>query len=293
MDHRPKTPGHERPKTPFDRPKTPGPQSSNTPTYFLVFLRLRPSSAHHPSFTDVRFISPAPAAPGPSSSSSSNSIFISPPDRARTTTGNGGGNGARGTTDKYTFSKVFAESASQREVFTTTALPLVRDAIQLGRDAMLATLGVTGSGKTHTILGNRHQRGIVQLSLDVILSSLAGKLVDCERVDVGAFDRSDGVVRSAPHYFSLLPGGGAGGADLSARAAGLAGLSAVGGSAVLGTGTPPPTEPDVSDLAVDADPKSGYAVLVSMFELYNDRIFDLLDETATPAARRQIGRAHV
>jgi hypothetical protein len=42
-----------------------------------------------------------------------------------------------------------------------------------------------------------------------------------------------------------------------------------------------PTLPDISDLTLDSDPAAEYAVLISMYEVYNDRIFDLL----TPAAR--------
>ena len=42
-----------------------------------------------------------------------------------------------------------------------------------------------------------------------------------------------------------------------------------------------PLEPDVSDLAFDIDPSANYAVLISMYEVYNDRIFDLLS-TPTP-----------
>lgn len=40
-----------------------------------------------------------------------------------------------------------------------------------------------------------------------------------------------------------------------------------------------PMIPDISDVIVDADPNAEYAILISMYEVYNDRIFDLL----TPA----------
>jgi hypothetical protein len=40
-----------------------------------------------------------------------------------------------------------------------------------------------------------------------------------------------------------------------------------------------PQLPDISDLTVDADQNTEYAILISMYEVYNDRIFDLL----TPA----------
>lgn len=43
-----------------------------------------------------------------------------------------------------------------------------------------------------------------------------------------------------------------------------------------------PRLPDVSHLAVDLNPRSDYVVLVSMYEVYNDRIFDLLSPAITP-----------
>jgi len=40
-----------------------------------------------------------------------------------------------------------------------------------------------------------------------------------------------------------------------------------------------PLFPDISNVCVDADESAEYAILISMYEVYNDRIFDLL----TPA----------
>lgn len=40
-----------------------------------------------------------------------------------------------------------------------------------------------------------------------------------------------------------------------------------------------PLSPDISNVYVDADPNAEYSILISMYEVYNDRIFDLL----TPA----------
>ena len=43
--------------------------------------------------------------------------------------------------------------------------------------------------------------------------------------------------------------------------------------------SPVPLSPDISNVTVDVDPSAEYAILISMYEVYNDRIFDLL----TPA----------
>lgn len=50
-----------------------------------------------------------------------------------------------------------------------------------------------------------------------------------------------------------------------------------------------PTQPDISDLTVDSDPASEYAVVISMYEVYNDRIFDLLTPS-TKAGSKEVRR---
>lgn len=45
------------------------------------------------------------------------------------------------------------------------------------------------------------------------------------------------------------------------------------------TGTSKPKLPDISNVAVSCDPDAEYAILISIYEVYNDRIFDLLTPT--------------
>lgn len=45
-----------------------------------------------------------------------------------------------------------------------------------------------------------------------------------------------------------------------------------------------PQQPDLSSYSLDVDPHAEYAVLVSMYEVYNDRIFDLLSNPTSPNA---------
>lgn len=51
-----------------------------------------------------------------------------------------------------------------------------------------------------------------------------------------------------------------------------------------------PRLPDVSHLAVDLNPNSDYVVLVSMYEVYNDRIFDLLSPSIVPGQGNTMSR---
>ena len=53
-----------------------------------------------------------------------------------------------------------------------------------------------------------------------------------------------------------------------------------------------PQSPDVSSYSIDVDPDTDYAILVSMYEVYNDRIFDLLSNATTgPAMSTRQGAA--
>jgi len=53
-----------------------------------------------------------------------------------------------------------------------------------------------------------------------------------------------------------------------------------------------PRLPDMSHLTVDLDSKSDYVVLVSMYEVYNDRIFDLLSPSIVPGQGNTMSRGN-
>ena len=55
---------------------------------------------------------------------------------------------------------VFDEDSTQGAVFDKVGLPLVSDVLQ-GKNGLLFTYGVTGSGKTHTMLGNNRDGGVM------------------------------------------------------------------------------------------------------------------------------------
>lgn len=51
-----------------------------------------------------------------------------------------------------------------------------------------------------------------------------------------------------------------------------------------------PQQPDVSEIQVSSDPTAQYAVLMSMYEVYNDRIFDLLTPATKAAGSKEYRR---
>lgn len=134
------------------------PQKSSS-HLFDVYLRLRPATAS--TVGEAPFLKYTPGEPH---------IHCIPqasfPQRKR----------SKGI-EKFSFTHIFDESSTQRDVFTEVTVPLLAETVK-GRDGMLATLGVTGSGKTHTILGNTHQRGITQLTLDTLFRSIGERMVN-------------------------------------------------------------------------------------------------------------------
>lgn len=145
-----------RPSSPASVGRRPQSAASilNTHHLFQVFLRLRPP---HSSSQGVQFLSTIPGQ---------SHVYVTPPEKNRFR-----------VIEKFSFTEIFGPESTQRDIFEGTVLPLLQDTVK-GRDTLLATLGVTGSGKTHTILGNHEQRGMTQLSLDVLFRSIGDQMVD-------------------------------------------------------------------------------------------------------------------
>ncbi|KAJ5818545.1 hypothetical protein N7474_004136 [Penicillium riverlandense] len=281
--------------------------------------------------------------------------------------------------EKFGFTKVFEENASQLDIFHDTGMEsLVKGVLKEGRDGLVATLGVTGSGKSHTILGSKTQRGITQMGLDVIFRSLEPTLKTADGISpmmlasLAAADASEARLFSAQTFLEAVYGESNSDRGRTSRAQtpmspsraqtpltvrnpithqGSASIPPTPtGPCLSNHGSPPkadittpnradqpghgprsiersgrmnpgfptplpytrpilydsflakrlyvfkepspalvfprrsprerpsalPRLPDVSHLAVDLNQDSDYVVLVSMYEVYNDRIFDLL-----------------
>jgi len=75
----------------------------------------------------------------------------------------------------YTFSHVFLPNTTQSDFFAKTTLPLVQGVLE-GQNSLLFTYGVTNSGKTFTVQGDKERgnAGILPRSLDVIFNSIEG-----------------------------------------------------------------------------------------------------------------------
>uniref|UniRef100_A0A1I8FEB0 Kinesin motor domain-containing protein n=1 Tax=Macrostomum lignano TaxID=282301 RepID=A0A1I8FEB0_9PLAT len=76
---------------------------------------------------------------------------------------------------EYTFTRVFDDASKQSEVFSSAGLPLVEELVQ-GRNGLLFTYGVTGSGKSFTMQGHPDNPGLLPRCLDSLFNSVGSRL---------------------------------------------------------------------------------------------------------------------
>ncbi|CAF0929828.1 unnamed protein product [Adineta steineri] len=76
---------------------------------------------------------------------------------------------------RYEFSHILTDNISQLAAFKELALPLLNDLIQ-GKSSVLFTYGITGSGKTYTMMGPLNNPGLIPRSFDVIFNSIGSYL---------------------------------------------------------------------------------------------------------------------
>ncbi|KAF5375059.1 hypothetical protein D9758_000107 [Tetrapyrgos nigripes] len=158
----------------------------------------------------------------------------------------------------YTFSHVFPPATSQSDFFTKTTLPLVRDALE-GQNALLFTYGVTNSGKTYTVQGGSSEgsAGIVPRTLDVLFNSIDGLQGDSRYrpVRLHGVELADASDSKAPPV---------------APEPGLEGVLDQMNSLSL-------NDLDIDTTAIKLDRNYEYSIWLSYAEIYNEKVYDLLD----------------
>ncbi|XP_074150791.1 kinesin-like protein KIF23 isoform X1 [Sminthopsis crassicaudata] len=165
---------------------------------------------------------------------------------------------------QYSFKQVFGTLTTQKELFDVVANPLVDDLIH-GKNGLLFTYGVTGSGKTHTMTGSPGDGGLLPRCLDMIFNS------------IGSFQAKRYVFKSNDRNSM----------DIQCEVDAL--LERQKREAMPVPKTPSSKrqiDPEFADMinvqefckAEEIDEDSVYGVFVSYIEIYNNYIYDLLEE---------------
>ncbi|XP_053093610.1 kinesin-like protein KIF20B isoform X2 [Pangasianodon hypophthalmus] len=188
------------------------------------------------------------------------------------------------TAQRFQFSQVFGADTLQKDLFDGTVRNLVKDVLE-GKNSLVFTYGVTNAGKTFTFLGPEHDVGILPRSLNMIFSSLEGRIFTQTSVkphrcqDVLKLSKEQQVEEniSKRHLLRLLREN-----DTQKNTSSLSSSSRSEGSDLA--------DPDssVSDrsFSVDADPHTRFSVWVSFCEIYNENIHDLLEQPSGTGTRR-------
>uniref|UniRef100_A0A8C5BGY4 Kinesin-like protein n=1 Tax=Gadus morhua TaxID=8049 RepID=A0A8C5BGY4_GADMO len=167
---------------------------------------------------------------------------------------------------QYSFKKVYGIQTSQMELFEDVAKPLVDDLVR-GKNGLLFTYGVTGSGKTFTMTGSPGQGGLLPRSLDMIFNSIGP--YQAKRFVFKTDDKNGLDVQS--QIDALLE---------RQRQDNIP-------SAPKTPSSRQKLDPEFRDMmnpeeacrSEGVDEDSSYGVFVSYIEIYNNYIFDLLEET--------------
>ena len=128
------------------------PQKPSSASLFQVYLRLRPPPSPLVQLTQQslypnlpppeRYLTVEEPEDRESADALPTHITIHPPSDSR-----------KRAVEKFAFTKVFEEQAEQLDIFRGTGVvQLIEGVIGQARDGLLATLGVTGSGKVRTRL---------------------------------------------------------------------------------------------------------------------------------------------
>lgn len=166
------------------------------------------------------------------------------------------------------FSRVFTANVTQKEIFKTVALPLVENLIH-GRNGLLFTYGVTGSGKTYTMTGEQQDAGIMPRCLDVIFNTIRDyqtKKFVFKPDKLNGFDVQSEADAMLDRQQELH--------------AGLSQRRPVKHRKIDSDGDSNPTithERNESQVvAIESD--NAYAIFITYVEIYNNSVYDLLDE---------------
>uniref|UniRef100_A0A671W5V9 Kinesin-like protein n=1 Tax=Sparus aurata TaxID=8175 RepID=A0A671W5V9_SPAAU len=167
---------------------------------------------------------------------------------------------------QYSFKRVFGVSISQMELFEHVAQPLVDDLIH-GKNGLLFTYGVTGSGKTFTMTGSPGQGGLLPRSLDMIFNSIGP--YQAKRYVFKTDDKNGMEVQN--EVDALL--------ERQRRENNLPVPKTPSARQKLDPEIADMIKPEEAYKADGVDEDSSYSVFVSYIEIYNNYIYDLLEET--------------
>ncbi|XP_026175787.1 kinesin-like protein KIF23 isoform X6 [Mastacembelus armatus] len=166
---------------------------------------------------------------------------------------------------QYSFKKVFGVNTTQIELFEDVGKLLIEDLIQC-KNGLLFTYGVTGSGKTYTMTGSPGEGGLLPRSLDMLFNSIGP--FQTKRFVFKPDDKNGMEIQS--QVDALLE---------RQKRDSQQSVSKIPSSRQK-------ADPEIADMissddackVENVDEDSCYSVFVSYIEIYNNYIYDLLED---------------
>jgi len=204
-----------------------------------VFLRLRPSKLEDSTLVKI----------------DDQQVQANPPD----------GSGPQ----LYSFTQVF-DNAAQSEIFDKVARPVAAEFITAGKDGLIFTYGITGSGKTYTMEGHKSDPGLIYRTIDFLFNS------------IGSQQTMKGVIENDGHNSYRVQDSG----QLYPNLARAETQSAIP-SVIKWQNRSKETR------SVDVDPTAYYCLFISLIELYNKQVYDLFEDFDTNSLEKEKKRREI
>ncbi|XP_028975950.2 kinesin-like protein KIF20B isoform X2 [Esox lucius] len=191
------------------------------------------------------------------------------------------------TAQRFQFSQVLGPETTQKEMFDRTVRNLVKDVLE-GGNSLVFTYGVTNAGKTFTFLGPEANAGVLPRSLNVIFSSIEGRVYNqmtikpqrCREFIRLTKDQQSDEAANKRNLFRVLK-------EVDNQKTNVSHASSTGKTTLEGSTLNAVEETVTEDcfsLVVDTHTK--FSVWVSFCEIYNENIHDLLEPIPNGAVRR-------
>ncbi|XP_062327660.1 kinesin-like protein KIF23 isoform X4 [Osmerus eperlanus] len=166
---------------------------------------------------------------------------------------------------QYSFKKVFGIQTTQNELFKDVAKPLVEDLIHC-KNGLLFTYGVTGSGKTFTMTGSPGEGGLLPRSLDMLFNSISP--FQAKRYVFRTDDKNGMEIQN--QVDALF--------ERQKRECQLSVPKTPSSKQKPDPECADMIDPEEACRSEGVDEDSCYSVFVSYIEIYNNYIYDLLEE---------------
>ncbi|XP_065819175.1 kinesin-like protein KIF20A isoform X2 [Labrus bergylta] len=200
---------------------------------------------------------------------------------------------------KFSFSKIFGPETTQQQFYESTMKKMVKDVLQ-GENRLLYTYGVTNSGKTYTIQGSGREAGLLPRALASLFRKLQGRLYgamdlkpvmsqDVRQLDSGEV-RAEEIRRNSLLKEDESQNSRRGGTT-TIWDSGVGGLSSTSNFATqLEDADSVCLEPDSLSHSGGDDLEDGvqFSIWVSFYEIYNEFLYDLLDNSPSLQLRKRV-----